>query len=67
MKMQTKTLTKLPAIGTRVKMVSENSNWIIGELGTVLGAINPNRVAIDFDGREDGDGYGADMDDFVKL
>ncbi len=60
-------ITKLPTTGTRVKMVSENSNWIVGETGTVVWSNNNDRVAIDFDGREDGDGYGADCSDFVAV
>lgn len=49
---------KLPAIGSRVKMLSENSNWIVGEKGTVMGHFDGgtgtnDRIGIIFDGRED--------------
>jgi hypothetical protein len=53
-------------IGDRVRMISENSNWNVGEAGTVVW-IGSDRVAVDFDGREDGDGYTAFLDAFVKL
>lgn len=61
------TLTKLPTIGTRVQMISENSNWIVGEKGTVVWTADDgrNQVAIEFDGREDD--YSASSEDFKTL
>lgn len=60
----------LPAIGSRVKMTSFNSNWNVGELGTITGHFDGgtgtiDRVAVAFDGREDD--YTAFADDFVAL
>lgn len=57
---------EMPAIGARVKMVSENSNWNVGELGTVIGQFG-DRAAVDFDGRRDGDGYAAFLDAFEII
>lgn len=51
-------------IGVRVKMISENSNWEIGEMGTVVW-IGDDRVAIEIDGREDD--YTAFMDAFAVI
>jgi len=39
-------------IGNRVQMTSPNSNWIVGEKGTVVW-VGADRVAVEFDGRED--------------
>jgi len=51
-------------------MVSENSNWNIGETGTVA-ANYGDRVSVVLDGRGDvndeHDGYGADASDFATL
>lgn len=62
-----KTEKQLPAVGSRVRMVSENSNWIVGERGTVVGYHNGgnpvnDRVSVAFDDREDD--YAAFPDDF---
>jgi len=51
----------LPAVGARVRMISENSNWNLGEKGTViehsngrdLSGIGCDRFGVVFDGRED--------------
>lgn len=56
----------LPKIGDRVEMTSENSNWEVGECGTVVW-VGPDRVAVDFDGRRDGEGYTAFLDAFIRL
>ena len=42
----------LPAVGARVRMISENSNWSLGEKGTVI-AVTLDRFGVVFDGRED--------------
>ena len=51
-------------------MVSENSNWVVGELGTISGHYNGgnptnDRVGVLFDGRLDD--YTAFPDDFVVV
>ena len=70
LKIESASDTKLPAIGARVKMVSENSNWNIGELGTVAGKYG-DRVSVVLDGRGDvtdeHDGYGAESSDFIPA
>ena len=39
-------------IGNKVKMTAENSNWDIGEIGTITQILD-GKVVIEFDGRED--------------
>jgi hypothetical protein len=68
--MNTTTKSQLPAIGSRVRMTSENSNWVVGELGTVVihhngGNPTNDRFAVVFDGREDD--YTAFPDDCAPL
>lgn len=53
-----------PPIGAKVTMIVPNSNWSVGERGTILGYF-ADKAAIDFVGREDGDGYIAFLDSFV--
>jgi hypothetical protein len=62
--------TTLPPIGSRVRMTSENSNWIVGEKGTITGHFDGgtgtnDRVSVEFDGRQDD--YTAFPDDFTAL
>jgi hypothetical protein len=52
------------AVGTRVRMSAPNSNWNVGEVGTVTW-VGTDRVAIAFDGREDD--YTVLNGDFQKL
>lgn len=48
----------LPTIGTRVRMTAENSNWTIGDVGTITGHFDggtgtPDRVGVIFPGQPD--------------
>lgn len=45
-------------------MTSENSNWNVGETGTVVWT-GEDRVAVEFDGREDD--YTAFLDAFIVI
>jgi hypothetical protein len=50
-------------IGNKVRMTAENSNWVIGETGTITEILEGGgKVAIAFDGREDD--YTAFVGDF---
>jgi hypothetical protein len=51
-------------LGARVQMTAENSNWNIGEKGTVTW-LGGDRAAIAFDGREDD--YTAFLTDFKTI
>ncbi len=52
----------MPPLGARIRMTSENSNWEIGDIGTVIEQ-HGDRVAVKF-GRED---YTAFLDAFEEM
>lgn len=66
-------MNPVPPIGTRVRMTAENSNWTLGEIGTVvahhngrdLSGVGCDRVSVVFDGRTDD--YTAFPDAFVTV
>jgi hypothetical protein len=52
--------------GNNVRMTAENSNWVIGETGTITEIIEgEGKVVIEFAGREDD--YTAFVGDFEIL
>jgi hypothetical protein len=53
-------------IGNKVRMTAENSNWVVGETGTITEILEgEGKVVIAFDGREDD--YTAFVGDFEML
>lgn len=54
-------MNPLPPVGSRVRMVVPNSNWGVGEVGTITAVHpaaagkfpTPERVSVKFDGRTD--------------
>jgi hypothetical protein len=52
--------------GNKVRMTAENSNWVIGETGTITEILNgEGKVVIELAGREDD--YTAFVGDFEIL
>jgi hypothetical protein len=41
-------------IGNKIQMTAENSNWVVGEIGTIIEILEgEKKVVIAFEGRED--------------
>jgi len=53
-------------IGNKIKMTAENSNWVVGETGTITEILDGGKkVVVEFEGREDD--YTVFVGDFETL